>query len=462
MDSRGNSMQRVAQISIITLILLFLFGCTTNVREDEYINGKLKLIFWHAMGGPLGDVLNDLVTRYNKESDKYHVHLEFMGNYGILEQKIIASVMAGKTPDVAQMYEGVTMLLTRDKGEESLQKLNRFTDSWDGYNELYRVFRENSTYENGTVYSLPFNKSFPVLFSNKDMLALVGEEGEPATWSELERIGKKINRELVYDKESGKAVRKTGSDDMRPPIHGYSFVVDPWLFGVMLLQNGGAMTDVQQTKVAFDSEKSQEAMMWWVNAVIEKWAYRSEGYNLQNDFGAQKVAFIVTSAVSQKFMQSKLRFNYNVTRVPAGGVVDRSVMSGTNVCIFSGIGENRSKGAWDFIRWLNSPEVTAYWGMHTYYVPTRKDAMQLPAMQNHIKNSIGGSAASDQLEIGTSEPRSSAWYRCRIILSSYMDKIITLAEKDDDKQRARELVRKYLLEASSKMNRELSKYSLKP
>ena len=452
-------MRRIVTTALIIVFCMVLVGCTSNIREDEYVDGKLKLVFWHAMGGPLGDVLNEMVKRYNRESDKYYVHTEFMGNYGILEQKIIASGMAGKTPDVAQMYEGVTMLLTRDKGEESLQKLNRFTDSWDGYKQLYKVFRDNSTYEKGTVYSLPFNKSFPVLFSNKDMLELVGETKEPGTWQELQRISEKINRELVYDKPSGKAVRRNGADDPRKPIYGYSFAVDPWLFGVMLLQNGGKMTNEEQTKVAFDSEKSQEALMWWVNSVMDKWAYRSEGYNLQNDFGAQKVAFIVTSAVSQKFMQKKLRFNYNVTRVPSGGVIDRSVMSGTNVCIFSEIGENRTLGSWDFIRWLNSPEITAYWGINTYYVPTRKDAMQLPVMQNHLKNSIGGTAAIDQLEIGTSEPRSSAWYRCRIILRSYMDKIITLIENSNSKSEARQIVEKYLNEASVKMNRELSKYS---
>lgn len=455
-------MIKITQILLVLLLLYVLCGCGSNVREDEYVDGKLKLVFWHAMGGPLGDVLNDLVIRYNQNSEKYFVHTEFMGNYGILEQKIIASVMAGKTPDIAQMYEGVTMLLTRDKGEESLQKLNRFTDKWPGYNQLYKVFRDNSTYEDGAVYSLPFNKSFPVLFSNKEMLELVGEETEPATWSELVRIGKKINKELVYDKAAGRAVKRSGVADKRPPIYGYTFAVDPWLFGVMLLQNGGQMTNADQTKVAFDSQKSEDAMMWWVDSVVDQWAYRSEGYNGQNDFGAQKVAFIITSSVSQKFMKSKLRFNYNVTRVPTGGAADRSIMSGTNVCIFSGIGDKRSQGAWDFIKWLNSPEITAYWGMNTYYVPTRKDAMELPVMKSHLENSIGGRAASDQLEIGTSEPRSSAWYRCRIILRSYMDKIITLVEKSNDSKDARAIVRKYLAEASTKMNRELSKYSIKP
>ena len=88
--------------------------------------------------------------------------------------------------------------------------------------------------------------------------------------------------------------------------------------------------------------------------------------------------------------------------------------------------------------------------------------MKLPLMQNHLQNSIGGRAASDQLEIGTSEPRSSAWYRCRIILRSYMDKIITLIENSTSKSEAKQIVERYLKEASVKMNRELSKYSPKP
>ena len=100
--------------------------------------------------------------------------------------------------------------------------------------------------------------------------------------------------------------------------------------------------------------------------------------------------------------------------------------------------------------------------MNTYYVPTRKDAMKLPVMQKHLRNSIGGRAASDQLEIGTSEPRSSAWYRCRIILRSYMDKIITLVENSASKSEAEQIVERYLKEASTKMNRELSKYSPQP
>ena len=74
-------MVRIAITTLMTVLLLVLIGCTSNVREDEYVNGKLKLIFWHAMGGPLGDVLSEMVKRYNKESDKYYVHTEFMGNY---------------------------------------------------------------------------------------------------------------------------------------------------------------------------------------------------------------------------------------------------------------------------------------------------------------------------------------------------------------------------------------------
>jgi len=64
------------------------------------------------------------------------------------------------------------------------------------------------------------------------------------------------------------------------------------------------------------------------------------------------------------------------------------------------------------------------------------------------------------LEIGDMEPRSSAWYRCRIILRSYMEKVISHIEKGDD-ENPDSLIKRYLDMATKRMNRELSKYHIK-
>lgn len=451
---------RFTILTALTLFLLALWGCGPSQRADEFNEkGQLKIVFWHAMGGPLGDVLKGLIQEYNESQGKYYIHPEFMGRYDILEQKIIASVMAGRTPDVAQMYEGVTMLLTRDEGEESLQALNPWVEKWDGWAQIFPAFQENSTYDNGVIYSLPFNKSFPVLMSNREILKLIGKKNPPENWAELASYAKEIHERVGYDKELRKPVLKSQAQNPED-IMGYAFAVDPWLFEVMLLQNGGQMANEEQSEVYFNSEFARESLNWFVKGVQEGWAYRTEGYNHQNEFGAQKVAFIITSSVSQKFMQKKLNFDFAVTPVPSGREREVSIMSGTNVAIFEGIGEARTGGAWDFISWLNSPEITSKWARNTFYVPTRRDALQRPEMQDYYKNVEGASASIDQLEIGDMEPRSSAWYRCRIILRSYMEKVISHIEKGDD-ENPDSLIKRYLDMATKRMNRELSKYHIK-
>ncbi|MBT3784241.1 ABC transporter substrate-binding protein, partial [bacterium] len=404
--------------------------------------------------------LTSLLNEYNSSQDKFHVHEEFMGRYDILEQKIIASVMAGKTPDIAQMYEGVTMLLTRDEGEESLQNLSPYIKDWDGFTDLFEVLQRNSTYGDGKVYSLPFNKSFPVLMYNKRVLSLVGWERPPKSWNELAAISALVQSKVVFDPDKRRPVLRSQSGDSRDPVGGYAFSIDPWLFEIMLLQSGGAMTNKEETKVLFDSEVSVDSLMWFVNAISKGWGYRTQGYDHQNDFGAQKVAFIITSSVSQKFMANKLNFPYGVAAVPGGEKRDVSILSGTNVCLFSGIGEERSRGAWDFIKWFNSPEITARWAMNTFYVPTRRASLKLPKMQKYMREVEGGRAGIEQLKIGDMEPRSSAWYRCRIILRSAMEKIISIVEKGGETSKIRKMVQENLSDAAKRMNRELAKYSL--
>ena len=98
--------------------------------------------------------------------------------------------------------------------------------------------------------------------------------------------------------------------------------------------------------------------------------------------------------------------------------------------------------------------------MNTFYVPTRKASLGLPEMQKYLKDVPGGMAGVEQLKIGDMEPRSSAWYRCRIMLRSAMEKIISTVEKQKDISKIRPMVQENLKEASARMNKELSKYSL--
>ena len=72
-------------------------------------DGPVEVLFWHAMGGPLGDFLEDsLIPQFNATHPDIVVLPVSMGNYGALCQKLLASVLAEDTPVVE-----VTLLIRR-------------------------------------------------------------------------------------------------------------------------------------------------------------------------------------------------------------------------------------------------------------------------------------------------------------------------------------------------------------
>ncbi len=456
---------RVRVFAATLFLALFMLGCERVVQPNEYTeDGRLKILFWHGLGGRLGDVLNDMIREYNESQDRVFVKSEFMGRYDILEQKIIASVMANRTPDLAQMYEGVTMFLTRDKGEESLLDMAPYLKDWEGFSDLWPVFQKNSTYDEGAIYSLPFNKSFPVMFSNMEALHLIGLQKPPKTWKELMEVSERIQKEVVLNPESGELSLRTPSSEAEGlvPMQGFAFPIDPWIFEIVLLQQGGQMTSEDESEVLIRGDIAVNALDFWMKALVDGWGYRTEGYSHQNDFGARKVAFIITSVVSRVFMENKLNFTFDMSEIPqVENGHPASIVSGTNICIFNDLTPERTAASFDFIKWFSSRKRSADWARRTFYVPVRKAALEDQDFQEWQEKTLGADAAIRQLPIGESEPRSSAWYRCRIILREVIEKVLSRVANMADLNEAREYARREFELASQKMNRELGKYTTK-
>ena len=59
----------------------------TTDSEDE----KAEITFWHAMGGGQGEALESLVADFEKEHPNIKVNLQNQGNYGDLNQILVAT-----------------------------------------------------------------------------------------------------------------------------------------------------------------------------------------------------------------------------------------------------------------------------------------------------------------------------------------------------------------------------------
>jgi multiple sugar transport system substrate-binding protein len=384
---------------LLYLMLILLVGCSN--RNDRVVEVK----FWHAMGGPLGKALNELVEEFNEENPGIHIMSVSMGNYQALTQKIMASILAGNPPTIAQVYESWTSSLTQ---ADAIQPIEDFIYGEDGLSDedvsdIFPIFIKDNTW-NGRFITIPFNKSVTTYFYNTDMFEEEGIERFPGTWGEF--------------LEAAKRLTKDTNDDGEPDIWGTAFPVNAGMFAQILHAKGGRLLSPNEKQPMFQNDEGVEAIKFIYDLIYTyRVAYLTTGYEHQDDFIAGNVAIISGSSVSYSFIkEAKPRFRIGLAP-PPGDKKKAVFIAGTNVAIFRNSGEKEKEAAWKFIKWFISKEIQARWAIRTGYLPVRKSTLELPEVKQHLRSVPGLRDVWASLDYALIEPRTPGWLVGRRLLS---------------------------------------------
>jgi ABC-type glycerol-3-phosphate transport system substrate-binding protein len=366
----------------------------------------VKVVFWHGMGGPLGVALDSMVAAFEQENPGIDIELVSMGGYSTLSQKLMGAVQVNAAPTIAQMYESWT---TQFHQLDKLVPLDSLAKGPDGLSEADRAdfwpaFIEDNTWD-GELVTLPFNKSLPVFFYNREMLARAGFAEFPVTWDEWRRMVAKLT-------------------DRKQGVWGTSAGVNEWMFGCMLRQQGGDFLDEPNRRAIFNSPAGVRAAEFMRDVVVrDSSAVFATGYDPQNDFLAGKIAVIWGTSVSWTFMRENMTFPVAVAPVP--GWERKDVLSfGTNVGIFRGATPEQVGAAWKFIKWFTGTEGQARWARMTSYVPARRSSLAVSEYAEFVRSVPGLGSALAQLEYMSFEPRSEVWFGGRKTLGDALEKVM--------------------------------------
>ncbi len=365
-------------------------------------SGKTEVVFWHAMGGPLGDALIELVEDFNSTHPDIHIKAINMGNYSALSTKLMASIQADEQPDVAQAFESwIANFMSADKlvpMDDFIAKDAEFRASLD---DIFPVFIQSNTFD-GRLWAFPFNKSVRVMYYNRDAFFRHGLDPYscPETWDEF----REYCRKLTVDEDN----------DGVPEVYGTTFPVSAWQFENLLLQAGGEVMSPDNITPLFNQEPGVEALKFLYALLNEdKTAYLSTGYEGQNDFLAGKVAMVEGSSVSMAYLQlTGINFYMGIGPIPVRET-KRNIISGTNVVIFKGKDPKVELAAWEFVKWFTEAPQTAKWSYLTYYMPVRKSAFEEPALKERLETYPEIAAVYDQLNYSTFEPPIAEWFSAR-------------------------------------------------
>jgi ABC-type glycerol-3-phosphate transport system substrate-binding protein len=398
-------MKRVLVLFLICLIFIS-FSCKKQTTKTE-------ITFWHAMGGPLGKTLENMVLDFEKANPDVKVTLVGMGDYSALAQKLMGAISVDNPPTIAQVYESWT---TQFYGQNQLFPLDSFVNSRSGLTQeeiadMYPVFVENNKWD-GKFLTFPFNKSVPVYFYNIARFDSSGIKEFPKTWDAFRAAIKQLTR--ISSKDGKREVWGTGGG------------VNSWLFGCMLYQKQGQLLDESKKKVTFDTLAGAQILQYMIDLIYKDSSSNfTLGYEPQNDFLSGKLGTIFGTIVSWAFMKDKMTFPIGIAPLPSWD--KNAVLSyGTNICIFRKATPQQKEAAWRFIKWFTRPKQQARWASETFYVPVCRQALNEPTYAKILAEVKGLKQAVEQLNYATFEPRGEEWFAGRRYLADAMEEAMRL------------------------------------
>lgn len=207
----------------------------------------------------------------------------------------------------------------------------------------------------GKYYGLPFTANNLCLFYNKDLLEQAGTE-VPTTWDELLNACEKL-----------KAIGVNGFGVAGSQTTDTTFQMWPFIWGA-----GADETSV-------DSPEMTE-MLEFYQTMIDNGYMSTEVVNYvsgdnANQFTAGNTAMIIDGPWRLSSIEADAGFEYGVAAIPVkeAGNDQVTALGGHNFAITDG---DNVDAAWEFVKYMNSPEVMKKYSEAENYIPSRKDVCE--------------------------------------------------------------------------------------
>jgi len=379
---------RIEMISKIVASAVLL-GITTAAQAVD-----LEFYFPVAVGGAAADTIQELTEEYVAANQGVNIDAVYAGSYKETVTKALTASRGGKPPQLSVILS-VDMFTLID--EEIIMPFDELIETEEDkawIESFYPAFMENSQ-TGGKTYGIPFQRSTPVLYWNKDAFAEAGLDPNtpPATWEETIEMGKK----LVKKDDSGNVTRW----GVRIPSSGFPY----WLFQGLTTQNDVILANSDGNETNFDDAKVAEALQYLVDlstkhevmapGIIE-WGATPKA------FFEEQTAMMWTSTGNLTNVRNNAPFDFGVGLLPAN-IRRGAPTGGGNFYIFQDSTDEQKKAAFEFVKWITAPAQSAKWTIATGYVAPRPDTWETEEMKAYTSDFPPALVARDQLEFAVAE-----------------------------------------------------------
>ena len=309
-----------------------------------------------------------LAAEYMKQNP--NVKIQFRApsaSYDEGHQVILRSAVTNQLPDV--YYAGFHLL-----GEmaRTLEKRNQITDlstfikgetaNYATSNFAPRMMSLSQV--DGKQYGMAFNASSPIMYFNTELVRKAGGDPKnmPTNWNDLITLAGKIN------------AQNKDNNGMSYDVHAWP---DDWLFQGLIYQQGGKLVEPGTKKAGFNNEVGLNALKTARRFVTDGKMQLVDWDQSRQQFGAGKTGILFSTPAHLKIVTDMVggKFEWGTARFPLDNKTQGGVPTGGNAVVMLAKDPAKQKAAWDFIKFVTSPEAQKIVVEMTGYLPTNQRAL---------------------------------------------------------------------------------------
>ncbi|WP_334135366.1 sn-glycerol-3-phosphate ABC transporter substrate-binding protein UgpB [Tepidimonas sp.] len=353
---------------------------------------QTEIVWWHSMGGALGEWVNDLASEFNASQKDYKVVPVFKGSYDESMTAAIAAFRAGNAPHILQVFEvgTATMMASRNAIVPVAEVMKKAGVSFDP-NAYVDAVKGYYTAPNGQMLSFPFNSSTAVLHYNKDAFKAAGLDPNkpPKTWSDVALAAAKL-------KASGHKCPLTTSWQGWTQLENFS----TWHNVEFASRNNGF--GGLDARLTINSPLHVRHIENLANMAQQGlFVYKGRGSAADASYVSGECAMLTGSSALYANVKRNAKFDFGITTLPyyadVPGAPQNTVIGGASLWVMAGKKDAEYKGVAQFFAYLSKPDVAARSHQRTGYLPVTKAAYELTEKSGFYKQNPGTDVSVEQM-----------------------------------------------------------------
>jgi multiple sugar transport system substrate-binding protein len=407
-------------------LLLFASACTnggsdnggTTTPGGSAAAGPVNLTMWIGYTPPPPEnqsfeylSIKRMVDEFNKQNPNISIDLQYVNSDYAL-QKATVALQGDKAPDISYQYgTNMPQLAQTPQLVDLTQKVQEAGFNW---NDFFPGERAVATVDD-RVLGVPALVDNLAVVYNKDLFQKAGVPEPTAdwTWDDFRSAAKAVTDPA--NKVFGLAFPADGSETM------------VWQYEAMLWEAGGDILNPDNTQAAFNSDAGVRALTTLKDIKDDGSMlldFHPDAGKSENLFNSGKIGMMITGPWD---LSSFPDVNYGVQIMPsfdAGG--SHATIAGPDNWVIFDNGTERVNAAWEFLKFMVSPDQVLQDSIDTGHLPTRATVEKMGEFEQFDQKYPGaGTFATNLVNVQKARPQIPQYPRVSSALGQALAKVLS-------------------------------------